>query len=50
MDNVVESDETDNISYAHVRVTGSEVEVLETGLGQSPWDPDKVVYPDWWVE
>lgn len=41
---VLESDESDNTSYAYVRVVGTEVDVLESGLGESPWDPDKVVF------
>lgn len=38
-DNVLEQDESDNTSYALVRVTGDEVELLERGHGESPWDP-----------
>lgn len=44
--NVLESDETDNASYAWVRVSGDEVTVVERGRGASPWDPAKVVADD----
>lgn len=33
-----------------VLVTGNAVEVLESGYGQSPWDPAKTVVTDWWVD
>lgn len=46
LDNVLESDETDNSSYALIRVTGDEVEVLERGRGDSPWDPARVLADD----
>ena len=46
LDNVLESDESDNASYAHVRVTGDQVEILERGYGDSPFDPDKVLADD----
>ena len=35
---VAESDEADNTSYAYLRVIGDQVDVLETGLGSSPWN------------
>jgi hypothetical protein len=35
---VLESDEQDNTSYAYVRVIGEQIDLLETGLGTSPWD------------
>lgn len=45
-DNVLESDETDNSSYALIEVTGDEVEVLERGYGDSPFDPDRRIAHD----
>ena len=41
---VRESNETNNTSYAYIQVTGSEVQILETGRGRSPWDPNKVLF------
>lgn len=41
--NVLELDETNNISYTYVRVTGSAVQILEHGRGLSPWDPEREV-------
>jgi hypothetical protein len=49
LDHVREADETDNVSYAHIRVAGVDVQLLEFGRGASPWDPNKVVIPDWWT-
>lgn len=46
LDNVLESDETDNTGYAYVRITGQSVQVIERGRGQSPWDRRKVVSND----
>ena len=40
---ILESDEGNNASYAYLRVTGDEVQILEQGRGQSPWDPEKEV-------
>jgi hypothetical protein len=42
-DEVIEANERDNVSYAYVRVTGDEVELLQRGRGASPWDPRKTV-------
>ncbi|MFQ3199401.1 MAG: hypothetical protein ACI9SK_000108 [Zhongshania sp.] len=42
--NVVESDETDNVSYAYIDVQGEEISILERGWGISPWDTNKVVF------
>ena len=44
-DVVLESDESDNTSYAYLRIVGEDVNVLESGIGSSPWDPNKVIYP-----
>ena len=41
-----ESDTRDNWSYAYIRITGENVEVLERGRGCSPWDPEKVLVYD----
>lgn len=43
-DNVLETSEEDNTSYAYLRIVGDEIWVMETGLGTSPWDPDKQVF------
>lgn len=41
---IVESDKTDNDSYAFFEVTeNGKVELIERGYGTDPWDPDKVV-------
>jgi hypothetical protein len=50
MGHLRETTTVDNTFYTHIRVTGNAVEVLESGYGQSPWDPNKVVVKDWWVE
>ena len=50
LDHVLETDDGDNTAYAHLEVSGDEVTVLETGLGQSPWEPDREVWVDWWAE
>jgi hypothetical protein len=41
-----ESTQADNASYALIRVTGSEIRVLERGFGTSPWDPKGWVAKD----
>lgn len=46
LDQVAETDDTDNSSYTWIRVTGDEVEIIERGYGDSPFDPDKVVATD----
>ncbi|MFT5223324.1 MAG: hypothetical protein ACI867_001639 [Glaciecola sp.] len=46
LDQVLESSETDNASYAYLRITGNVIEVLERGRGSDPWDPAKVVVDD----
>jgi len=43
LNNVLESDETNNVSYTYVRVSLQDVEVLEHGRGASPWDPSKEI-------
>ena len=44
---LIESDEADNVGYAHVSLQGSTVAILERGYGSSPWDPEKFVLGDW---
>lgn len=46
LNHVLETDETDNTSYAYIEVTLLTVKVLERGRGQSPWDRRKVVVHD----
>jgi hypothetical protein len=41
---IVESDDTDNTSYALARITGEDIELLERGQGTDPWDPHKTVF------
>ncbi|HEX2032495.1 MAG TPA: hypothetical protein VHL78_14045 [Actinomycetota bacterium] len=40
---IAERDETDNLGYAHFRVDGLDVTILERGHGSDPWDRSKVV-------
>lgn len=40
----LETDETDNASYALIRVSGRRVELVERGQGASHLDPDKAVF------
>ena len=40
---VVESNEQDNIGYTYLEVSGSQVELIESGRGLGPWDPCKIV-------
>ena len=49
LNGVRETDDTDNTAYAHLAITGNDIEVLETGLGASPWDPGKTQWFDWWA-
>jgi hypothetical protein len=46
LNNIVESDETDNTSYAYIEVTGTTIKVLERGRGEGPWDRRKVLAHD----
>lgn len=43
---VLETDETDNVAYAYVQITGESVRLIERGQGTSPWDPRKKVFTD----
>ena len=43
-DEVLESNEQDNVSYAYIRVSGDQVDILERGRGRSPWDRRRVVF------
>lgn len=40
----LESNENDNTAYALIKVVGERVDLLERGQGESPWDPEKVVF------
>jgi hypothetical protein len=42
---VLESSDEDNVAYAHIRVTGDDIVVLEQGRGLHPWDDEKIVLP-----
>ncbi len=44
LNHVLESDETDNVSYALIHVVGDSVRILERGRGSGPRDPDKIVH------
>lgn len=46
MEWILESDETDNTSYAYVEITGTEITVLERGFGSGPFDPHRRVATD----
>ncbi|HJR45057.1 MAG TPA: lysyl oxidase family protein [Actinomycetota bacterium] len=39
---VSESNERDNAGYTYMKVTGSEIELIEAGRGTDPWDPCKI--------
>ena len=43
---VLETNETDNVGYAYVQITGESVRIIERGQGLSPWDPSKKVFTD----
>lgn len=45
-DLVLESDETDNVSYALIAIAGEQITVLERGYGFDHTDPDRVVATD----
>ena len=40
---IEETNESDNVAYSYIRVSGLDVELLERGRGRDPWDPNKVV-------
>lgn len=42
---LAETDETDNVGYSYVEIRGNEIQVMERGRGQDPWDPARVVDP-----
>ena len=42
---VLESNERNNVSYALILVSGDNVDIIERGLGSDPWDPHKQVVP-----
>lgn len=41
---VMETNESDNRSYAYIEVQGDNITLLERGWGESPWDPAKTVF------
>ena len=43
--NLLETNETNNTSYAFIHVVGENVDIVERGLGTDPWDRTKTVVP-----
>lgn len=43
VDGILESNERDNAGYTYLKVTGSDVKLLEAGRGKDPWDPCRIV-------
>lgn len=43
VEEIMESNEKDNLGYTYIEVTGEQVEILETGRGKHPWDRCKIV-------
>lgn len=41
---VLETNDTDNVSYAYVEIQGDSIDIIERGWGTDPWDPLKVVF------
>jgi hypothetical protein len=41
---VQESNDHNNTSYAYLRIVGDHVDELESGVGNGPWDPHKVLF------
>lgn len=41
---VLESDDSNNTSYAYLRIEGDHIDVIESGVGSSPWDPNKILF------
>lgn len=46
--NVLESNESDNVGYAYINVSGNTVTLLERGRGAGPWDPNRSEFHEWW--
>ena len=44
LNHVIESNENDNTAFAYLRVVGTEINILEAGIGEGPWDPNKVPF------
>ena len=40
---ILESNTKDNVGYTYLEMTGSTVELIESGRGSDPWDPCKIV-------
>lgn len=45
-DNVLEADENDNSGYTFIQVRGNDIEVLERGYGEGPWDKKRTLDSD----
>lgn len=41
---ILETDETDNVSYSYVEIKGETITLLERGWGESPWDSRKIIF------
>ena len=41
----VEGTQNDNVSYAYIHIVGDRIDIIERGLGTSPWDPNKRTVP-----
>ena len=41
---VMETNDSDNLSYAYVEIKGDQITLLERGWGTSPWDKSKTVF------
>ncbi|MEK6805027.1 MAG: lysyl oxidase family protein [Pseudomonadota bacterium] len=41
---VLETNDTDNVSYAYIEIQGENIDIIERGWGSDPWDPLKVVF------
>lgn len=48
-DFAIEADESNNVAYALLRASGTEIEVLERGFGMDPTDPARVVVDLPWL-
>lgn len=46
---VRESDESDNTSYAWIRVRSFDITICERGIGLSPWDANKILESNFWA-
>ena len=44
-DKLVLGTQNDNVSYSYIHIVGTSVDIIERGLGASPWDKHKQVVP-----